>query len=127
MEPATNLRQDARQVATIYRHFVTHTAALVAGVPPFEAGRAAPGRLYQRGRFLYAHQASMHIAALAGPRGRIPATAYNYILRRFACFFAVRRATLRALATLPAEVQRIAATSTDPCLRQQAAELARAS
>ena len=127
MEPATNLRQDAHQVAAIYRHFIKHTTALVADVPLFEAGRASPGRLYQRGRFFYAHQASLHVAALAGPRGRIPATAYNYILRRFACFFAVRRATLRALTTLPAEIQGSAATSTDPCLRQQAEELARAS
>jgi hypothetical protein len=119
MEPATNLRQDARQVAAIYRHFATHTAPLVAALPSFQPGRAEAGRLYRRGRFLLAHQGSLHVAALDGPRGRLAASAYNYILRRFASFFAVRRATLRALATLPAEVQRRAATSADPCLRQQ--------
>jgi hypothetical protein len=127
LEPATNLRQDARQVAAIYRHFVTHTAPLVAPLPVFEAGRAVAGRLYRRGRFLIAHQGSLHIAALDGPRGRVAASAHNYILRRFASFFAVRRATLRALAALPVDVQRLAATSADPCLRQQAQEMARAS
>ena len=127
LEPATNLRQDARQVAAIYRHFITQTAPLVARLPTFEAGRADAGRLYRRGRFLLAHQGSLHVAALDGPRGRLAAPAYNYILRRFASFFAVRRATLRALATLPVDVQRLAATSADPCLRQQAQEWARAS
>ena len=127
MEPATNLRQDARQVAAIYRHFATHTAPLVARLPGFQAGRATAGQLYQRGRFLHAHQGSLHVATLDGPRGRLTASAYNYILRRFASFFGVRRATLRALATLPAEVQRQAATSADPCLRQQIEREARAS
>ncbi len=127
LEPATNLRQDARQVAAIYRHFSTHTAPLVAALPSFQPGRAEAGRLYRRGRFLLAHQGSLHVAALDGPRGRLAASAYNYILRRFASFFAVRRAALRALATLPFEVQRRAATSADPCLRQQAEGVARAS
>ena len=127
LEPATNLRQDARQVAAIYRHFATHTAPLVAALPSFQAGRAEAGRLYRRGRFLLAHQGSLHVAALDGPRGRLAASAYNYILRRFASFFAVRRATLRALATLPAELQRQAASSADPCLRQQIEGVARAS
>jgi len=127
MEPATNLRQDARQVVAIYRHFITHTAPLVDGLSRFEAGRASPGRLYQRGRFLYAHQGSLHVETLSGPRGTIAATAYNYILRRFGCFFAVRRAALRALNMLPIDVSRAAATSADPCLREQVKEVARAS
>jgi hypothetical protein len=59
-----------------------------------------------------------------GPRGRVAAPAYNYILRRFACFFAVRRAALRALIALPSDVQRIAESSTDPCLRQHVEEVA---
>ncbi len=127
LEPATNLRQDARQVAAIYRHFVAHTAPLVAGLPRFEAGRAVPGRLYRRGPFLHVHQGSLHVAALDGPRGRLAAPAYNYVLRRFAGFFVVRRAAVRALASLSTEIQRTARTSPDPCLRQQAEELARAS
>jgi hypothetical protein len=127
MEPATNLRQDARQVAAIYRHFATQTAPLVARLPAFQAGRASAGQLDQRGRFLHAHQGSLHVVALDGPRGRLAASAYNYILRRFASFFAVRRATLRALMTLPLEVQRQAASSADPCLRQHIEGVARAS
>ena len=101
--------------------------SLVARVPVYQPGRAEPGRLYRRGVLLYVHQGSLHVTGLDGPRGRLPALAYNYIVQRFASFFAVRRATLRALATLPAEVQRSAATSIDPCLRQQAEQLARAS
>jgi len=45
-------------------------------------------------------------------------------VQRFAAFFAVRRATLRALAWAP-EMKRLVATSTDPCLRSQV-EMARA-
>ena len=127
MEPATNLRQDARQVAAIYRHFIAHTAPLVAALPGFEAGRPVAGRLYRRGRYLYVHQGSLHVAGLDGPRGRLAAPAYNYILRRFAVFFAVRRAAVRALPGLAADLQRAARSSADPCLRQQAEEVARAS
>ncbi len=127
MEPAVNLRQDARQVASIYRHFVAHTAPLVAALPGFEAGRPVAGRLYRRSRYLYVHQGSLHVAGLDGPRGHLAAPAYNYILRRFAVFFAARRAAVRALAGLPVDVQRAARSSADPCLRQQAEEAARAS
>jgi len=126
MEPATNLRQDARQVAAIFHHFDTHTQPLLARLPVFQSGRAEAGRLYRRGGFLYVHQGSLHVAALDGPRGQLPAPAYNHILRRFACFFAIRRATLRALSSLPASVQELAMTSTDPCLREQATAIRRA-
>jgi len=126
LEPRTNLQQDARQVAAIFRHFITHTAPLVARVPDHQPGRAEAGRLYRRGGLLYVHQGSLHVAGLDGPRGRIAATAYNYIIRRFAGFFAVRRATLRALPSLGAEVQRLARGSADPFLRRQVQEVARA-
>jgi hypothetical protein len=126
LEPGGNLRQDARQVAAIYQHFALHTAPLVARLPVYQPGRAEAGKLYRRAGFLYVHQGSLHLAGLMGPRGRIAAPAYNYILRRFACFFAVRRAALRALIALPSDVQRIAESSTDPCLRQHVEEVARA-
>jgi hypothetical protein len=126
MDPAINLQQDARQVAAILDHFVTHTAAAHRRLPIYQAGQAELGKLHRRGGLLYVHQGSLHVAGLDGPRGRIAAPAYNYILRRFACFFAVRRAALRALVTLPADVQRAALTSSDPCLRQHAEEAARA-
>jgi len=126
LEPHQNLRQDARQVAAIFQHFRTHTAPLLARIPTYQPGRAEAGRLYRRGGFLYVHQGSLHVAGLDGPRGRIAAPAYNYILRRFAGFFAVRRATLRALVSLGAEVQQLAQGSADPCLRQHIREVARA-
>ena len=124
LSPEANLRQDARQVAAIYEHFAAHTAPLLARLPAYAPGRAVPGQLYRRGGFLYVHQGSLHLAGLDGARGRIAAPAYNYVLRRFACFFAVRRATVRALATLPPELRQLAATSNDPCLRNL--EVARA-
>ena len=126
MEPSTNLRQDARQVAAIFRHFTTHTAPLLDRLPLLETGRAEAGRLYRRRGYLHVHQGSLHVVGLDGPRGRVAAPAYNYVLRRFACFFAVRRAALRDLAKLPAEVQRLAASSSDPCQRQHAEEVLRA-
>ena len=126
LEPAGNLRHDARQVAAIFEHFTAHTAPLVADVPAYQPGRATPGQLYRRGGFLYVHQGSLHLAGLDGTRGRIAAPAYNYIVRRFACFFAVRRATLRALGALAPELGELARTSTDPCLRNHAGEVSRA-
>lgn len=126
MEPATNLRQDARQVAAIFQHFTEHTAPLVARVPAYQPGRLATGQLYRRGGFLHVHQGSLHLVGLDGPRGRISAPAYNHVLRRFACFFAVRRAALRDLALLPAEVQGLVRSSADPCLREHGEEVTRA-
>jgi hypothetical protein len=114
--PAGNLQQDARQVAAIYRHFAAHTAPVVGTLPT--AGALRPGQLHRRrDGYLEVHQGSLHVASLDGPRGLLAATAYNYVLRRFACFFAVRRAVLRALPSLSAELQQIAGTSADPCLR----------
>lgn len=126
LEPRSNLQQDARQVAVIVRHFSTHTAPLLARLPVFQPGRAEPGRLYRHGGLLHVHQGSLHVAGLDGPRGRIAAPAYNYIVRRFAAFFAVRRATLRALPSLGPELQQLARGSADPCLRQHVQEVARA-
>lgn len=126
MEPATNLRQDARQVAAIFHHFDAQTQPLLARLPVYRTGRAEAGRLYRRGGFLHVHQGSLQVAVLDGPRGPLPAPAYNHILRRFACFFAIRRATLRALSALPPGVRALAETSTDPCLREQAAAIRRA-
>ena len=125
LQPETNLRQDARQVVTIYRHFAAQTAPLIGRLPTYQQGRAAVGKLYQRAGLLYVHQGSLHVTGLDGPRGRLPALAYNYIVQRFASFFAMRRATLRALAWAP-EMRRVVASTSDPCLRAQVEEVARA-
>ncbi len=118
LQPEANLRQDARQVVTIYRHFKAQTASLLARVPTYQPGRIAVGQISQRAGLLQAHQGSLHVAGLDGPRGRLPAPAYNHIVQRFATFFAVRRATLRALAWAP-EMKRLVAQTNDPCLRAQ--------
>ena len=97
LDPSANLRQDAREVAAIFEHFRVHTGGPAGDVRD----------------------------DLDGPRGRVSARAYNYVMRRFASFFAVRRATLRALRDLPRDVQELAASSTDPCLRAHAQEVAR--
>ncbi len=122
MEPAVNVRQDAQQVAAIAEHFEAHTAPMVARLPAFQPGRMKPGALYRRGGFLYVHHGSLAVAGLSGPRGYLPAWAYNFIRRRFAVFFAVRRATLRALPSLARDVQEFARASTDACLRAHAQE-----
>jgi hypothetical protein len=125
LQPEANLQQDARQVVDIYRHFAAQTAPLIARLPAYPSGRAAVGQLYQRAGLLHVHQGSLHVAGIDGPRGRLPALAYNYIVQRFASFFAVRRATLRALAWAP-EMKRLMANTSDPCLRAQVEEVARA-
>ncbi len=125
LQPETNLQQDARQVVTIYRHFAAQTAPLISRLPTYQPGRTAVGQLYQRAGLLHVHQGSLHVASLDGPRGRLPAPAYNYIVQRFAAFFAVRRAALRALAWAP-EMKRLMVNTSDPCLRAQVEEVARA-
>jgi hypothetical protein len=126
LEPEANLRQDARQVVAIFQHFQTQTAPLVARLPMFRPGATEVGRLYRRAGFLHVHQGSLVLAGLDGPRGRLPATAYNHIVRRFACFFAVRRAAVRALTTWAPEMKHLAAGSPDPCLRAQVEGVLRA-
>jgi hypothetical protein len=106
LDPSDNLRQDARQVAALLLHFDRHTRPLVERLPLYAPGRAKAGQLYRRAGFLYVHQGSLHVAGLDGPRGRIAAPAYNYVLRRFACFFAVRRAMLA-----PVKKRRISPTN----------------
>jgi hypothetical protein len=126
LTPEGNLRQDARQVAALWAHFAEQTRPLVARLPAFQPGHTTPGQLCRRGGLLHVHQGSLHLAGLDGPRGHIAAPAYNYIVRRFACFFGVRRATLRALGALSPALRQLAASAADPCLRQQVEEVLRA-
>lgn len=122
MDPATNLREDARSVASILDHFISSTATMMAPIPVLPRAPRV-GELYQRDGLLVAHQASLEVYGLSGPRGRISAPAYNYIIRRFACFFAVRRAALRALPTMTDDVRSSALASDDPSLRELAAQV----
>lgn len=117
--PLGNLRQDARVVAAQLVHFRRHTDPLVEDVPVWEVrGRPRPsGRLYRRAGLLYVPQGSLELISLISARGELAATAYNYILGRFAAFFAMRRAVLRARAAWTPDMQRAAADNPDPCLR----------
>lgn len=117
--PLGNLRQDARVVAAQLRHFRQHTEPLVEDLPVWEVrGRPRPtGQLYRRGGLLVVPQGSLEIASLIGARGVVAASAYNFILERFAVFFAMRRAVLRARDAWTPELVRAAADNPDPCLR----------
>jgi hypothetical protein len=125
LQPEANLRQDARQVAEIYRSFRVQTSPLVSRLLAYRQGQMQAGHIYRHAGFLRT-QGSLHVAGLDGPRGHLPAVAYNYIVRRFAVFFAVRRATVRALTTWAPEMGRMVASSADPCLRAQIEGVARA-
>ena len=122
LEPATNLQEDARTVGDILDHFIVSTTALIETVPAMPA-KPRLGVLYQRGGVLIAHQGSLEVHGFTGPRGRLSAVAYNYVMRRFAAFFAVRRAALRSLVTLSAATRQRALASDDPFLRQQAEQI----
>ncbi|PCC73186.1 hypothetical protein SAMN02745121_08209 [Nannocystis exedens] len=117
--PLGNLSQDARVVAAQLGHFRRHTDPLVEDIPVWEVrGRPRPdGVLYRRGGLLYFPQGSLEIVVLLDPRGILGAVAYNYILERFAVFFAMRRAVLRARDVWTPEMERAAANNPDPCLR----------
>lgn len=117
--PLGNLQQDARVVAAQLQHFRRHTDPLIEHVPVWEVrGRPRPdGRLYRRGGLLYVPHGSLEVEVFVDPRGVVAAPAYNYILERFAVFFAMRRAVLRARDAWTPEMQRAAADNPDPCLR----------
>ncbi|MEZ4454752.1 MAG: hypothetical protein R3B09_35205 [Nannocystaceae bacterium] len=125
MEPEVNLRQDARQVAAIAAHFLAHVGPIVRRLPVFVSGRRQAAGLALRGGLVHAHGQSLHLVELHGPRGVVTASAYNFVLERLACFFAVRRAALWALPALPIELRRLAEGSSDPCLRAHAMEARR--
>jgi hypothetical protein len=134
LDPETNLRQDARQVATICRTFGSHTLALLRNLPvmpapgtwsPTPAPRLRVGQVFVRDGEVLVHQGSLHLAGLDGPRGRLSVLAYNYCVARFAAFFALRSAALRALPTLSRAVQQFAVSSPDPVLRHYAEQAMR--
>ena len=77
------------------------------------------GCLHRRGELLEVCQGSDEIVGLNGPRGFVCAAAFNYIQRRFAAFFAMRRSLLRARGQLPGTLKTILAGNPDPCLREQ--------
>ncbi len=119
-QPEQNLRQDARAVVFAYRYYRQATEQLLAGVPTYDARTAVPGQLYRRGLLLHAEQSSLEMHTLPGPLGPLAPSAHNYIVRRYAAFFALRRSLLAGHAGLTREQQQAIAQNPDPCLRPYA-------
>lgn len=111
-----NLRQDARDVVAHWRQWRAATAGPLAMVPTAN-GEHRPGVAYRRGLLLEVFQGSEELAGLNGPRGFVCVAAFNFIQRRFAGFFALRRALVRARAKLPAQLRTLITQNPDPCLQ----------
>lgn len=118
-QPEANLAQDARVVVAQYRHFRATTDRVLTDVaaPSPETHRPVVGEVYRRGGLLEAFQGSLEMARYQGPRGVVAASSYNYIKRRFAAFFAARRAFLRSYASLSPAARSAVARNPDPCAR----------
>jgi len=117
--PRGNLRQDARQVVSHWRHWRATTRELVAALPESNDNPPATKCLVRSGQLLEACEGQGELVGLNGPRGFICADAYNFIQRRFAAFFAMRRALVRARKRkLPSELRSLLNANPDPCLRQ---------
>lgn len=116
-QPEGNLAQDARVVVLAYRQFRQSVDAVVRGLPEYDARRTLAGQLHRRGLMLDVHQASLELQTIQGPAGPLNASAHNYIMRRFAAFFALRRALLSAAQQLTPDQLRILAQNPDPCVR----------
>ncbi|MCB9652524.1 MAG: hypothetical protein H6729_00130 [Deltaproteobacteria bacterium] len=116
-----NLSQDARVVVAQYQRFRTTTDRVLSAVPaaPSEGHRAIIGEVYRNGGLLHVYQGPVELARFVGPWGAISASSYNYVKRRFAAFFAARRAYLRAYSSLDAASRSAIARNPDPCVRAE--------
>jgi hypothetical protein len=119
-QPLGNFQQDALQVVQCYRHYV-RTAELALAQVPAWPGRH-PGGLTRRGLLLQAQHGCLDVLGANSPLGYLSAAAHNFIIRRFAAFFSVRRAYVRAAANFPTELRRAIADNPDPCLRRVLAD-----
>lgn len=119
-QPEVNLRQDARSIAITYRYYQEATRSVLAGVPIWEPRTAVPGALYRRGLLLHAEQSSLEVHTMTGPLGPLAASAHNYIIQRFAAFFALRRSLLAGANNLTREQLQAISQNPDPCLRPYA-------
>jgi len=115
-QPLGNLEQNATQVVQQYRHYTRATDLALAALPTWPKGQ--PGQLVRKGLRLHIDHGSLDLAGANSPLGYLSATAHNFILDRFATFFAVRRAHARVAMRLPIELQRAIAHNPDPCLRR---------
>jgi hypothetical protein len=119
-QPEGNLRQDARAIVFAYRHYRQASEKALGDVPPWNPKTAVPGELYRQGLTLRAEQASLQTFTRTSPFGPLAASAHNYIIRRFAAFFALRRSLLLNAQRLSAEQKQAIEANADPCLRSYA-------
>jgi len=119
-QPLGNLQQDAIQVVQHYRHYSRAVDLALAPIPTWPNGQ--PGQLVRRGLRLHIDHGSLDLAGVNSSFGFLSATAHNFIIDRFATFFAVRRAHARIASQLPIELRRAIAHNPDPCLRRLAAD-----
>lgn len=115
-QPLGNLEQDATQVVQSFRHYTRAVELALAPLPTWPNGQ--PGQLVRKGLLLHVDHGSLDTGGANSPLGYLSATAHNFIVRRFAAFFAVRRAHARVASKLPIDLRRIIARSPDPCLRR---------
>ncbi len=114
--PDGNLRADARDVVSAWKHWRDATRPLVAALP---TAAATPGEVHRDGERLVADSTSAEDVGINGPRGFVCVAAYNFIQERFAAFFAMRRALLRGRRHLTPELRELLMKNKDPCMRQQ--------
>jgi hypothetical protein len=113
-QPEGNLQQDARDVASQWKHW---RAAVAGPLRELDPTATHPGAVRPHGRLLEVIQSSEELHGINGPRGFVSVAAFNFIQRRFAAFFATRRALIRARGKLPPELRKLADQSVDPCLQ----------
>lgn len=118
-QPLGNLQQDATQVVQCFRHYLRAVDPALAEVPTSEG---PPAVLTSRGLLLHAAHGSLDLVGVNSSLGYLSATAHNFIIRRFAAFFAVRRAYSRIAGQLSIDLRRTIAHSPDPCLSRLAAD-----
>ena len=119
-QPLGNLEQDATQVVQGFRHYTRAIDLALAQVPTWPQGQ--PGQLVRKGPLLHVDHGSLDLMGANSPLGYLSATAHNFIVRRVAAFFTVRRAYARIAEKLPIELRRSIARSADPCLRRLAGD-----
>ncbi len=119
-QPLGNLDQDATQVVQCYRHYTRAVELALAAIPTWPRGQT--GQLVRKGLLLHIDHGGLDVAGVHSPLGYLSATAHNFIIQRFATFFAMRRAHARIARQLTIELRRAIAHNPDPCLRRLAAD-----
>lgn len=113
-EPQFNATVDARDVQAHWQRFTDLTAPVLASLP---TTGAIPGALYRDGYRIRAHLGSTRSRYLNGPRGPISLDAYNFVVERFAAFWACREAIIRNAHRLP-KIRSTLAKNPDPCVHR---------